>query len=76
VLDENASNHIALGNGSPFLLDEEDRARGNVSAHHIDFMVGSPEPAVDGVASDRERVRCSETSPGSADDQSRFTFRN
>jgi len=41
----------------PFLIDEEDRARGNVSAHHIDFMVGSPEPAVDGVASDRERVR-------------------
>jgi len=56
VLDENASNHIALGNGSPFLLDEEDRARGNVSAHHIDFMIGSPEPAVDGVAADGERV--------------------
>jgi aminopeptidase len=53
---ENASSHIALGNGFPFLIEDDDRARGNVSAHHIDFMIGSAELDVDGVTADGERV--------------------
>jgi aminopeptidase len=56
LLDENASSHIALGNGFPFLIQDDDRARGNVSAEHIDFMIGSPELEVDGVTPDGERV--------------------
>jgi aminopeptidase len=56
LLDENASSHIALGNGFPFLVEEKDRERANVSARHIDFMIGSAELAVDGVTADGERV--------------------
>jgi aminopeptidase len=56
LLDENASSHIALGNGFPFLIEDDDRARGNVSAQHIDFMIGSAELDVDGVTADGERV--------------------
>jgi len=56
LLDENASSHIALGNGFPFLVEEDDRARVNVSAQHIDFMIGSAELEVDGVTADGERV--------------------
>jgi aminopeptidase len=56
LLDENASSHIALGNGFPFLVEDEERERGNVSAQHIDFMIGSSELAVDGVTVDGERV--------------------
>lgn len=56
LLDENASSHIALGNGFPFLVADEDRKRANVSAQHIDFMIGSAELAVDGVTADGERV--------------------
>ncbi len=39
-LDENVSSHIALGNGFPFLIEDEDRERSNESAQHIDFMIG------------------------------------
>lgn len=56
LLDENTSSHIALGGGFPFLLEDEDRERANVSAQHIDFMIGSAELAVDGVTADGERV--------------------
>ena len=56
LLDENSSSHIALGNGFPFLIEDEDRERANESAHHIDFMIGSAEVDVDGVAADGERV--------------------
>jgi aminopeptidase len=56
LLDENASSHIALGNGFPSLIEEDDRERANVSAQHIDFMIGSSELAVDGVTVDGERV--------------------
>ncbi|MGB2874752.1 MAG: aminopeptidase [Gaiellaceae bacterium] len=56
LLDENASSHIALGNGFPFLIEDEDRERANVSVQHIDFMIGSPELDVDGVTADGERV--------------------
>jgi aminopeptidase len=56
LLDENASSHMALGNGFPFLIGDEDRERGNESAQHIDFMIGSAELEVDGVTVDGERV--------------------
>ena len=56
MLDENASSHIALGNGFPFLAGDEDRGRVNKSATHIDFMIGSPELDVDGVTIDGERI--------------------
>ena len=56
LLDENASSHIALGNGFPSLIEEDDRERANVSAQHIDVMIGSSELAVDGVTVDGERV--------------------
>jgi aminopeptidase len=56
ALDENASSHIALGNGFPFLVEDDDRERANVSARHIDFMIGSAELDIDGVTADGERV--------------------
>jgi aminopeptidase len=34
LLDENSSSHIALGNGFPFLVEDEDRERANESAQH------------------------------------------
>jgi aminopeptidase len=56
LLDENAASHIALGNGFPFLVEPDDAGRVNESATHVDFMIGSPELDVDGVAAGGERV--------------------
>ena len=56
LLDENAASHIALGGGFPFLVEEQDLPRVNVSQQHIDFMIGSPDVEVDGVTADGERV--------------------
>jgi aminopeptidase len=56
LLDENAASHIALGQGFPFVLDDEDRERCNESEIHIDFMIGSDELTVTGVTSSGERV--------------------
>ncbi|MGH3002132.1 MAG: aminopeptidase [Gaiellaceae bacterium] len=56
LLDENAASHIALGDGFPFLVEEQDLERVNTSATHIDFMIGSPELEVDGVTAAGERV--------------------
>ena len=50
--DEQIADHRCF----PFLIEDEDHERGNVSARHIDFMVGSSELAVDGVTADGERV--------------------
>jgi aminopeptidase len=57
LLDENAASHIALGSGFPFLVDDEDeRSRTNLSALHIDFMIGSPELEVTGLTAAGERT--------------------
>ena len=56
LLDENAASHIALGQGFPFLLDEEDRDRCNESEIHIDFMIGSNELTVTGLTREGDRV--------------------
>jgi aminopeptidase len=56
LLDENASSHIALGQGFPFVLDEEHRDRANRSEIHIDFMIGSDDLTVTGLTADGARV--------------------
>ena len=56
LLDENAASHIALGQGFPFVLDDEDRPASNDSEIHIDFMIGSNELSVTGIAPDGTRV--------------------
>ena len=60
LFDENAASHVALGaaykftlHGGETMTDEEfERAGGNRSATHVDFMIGSPELDVDGVLPD------------------------
>jgi aminopeptidase len=38
------------------LDDDADKKRANLSAIHIDFMIGSPEMQVTGVTGDGERI--------------------
>ncbi len=60
LFDENAASHVALGSAYRFnteggeAMSEEqfDRAGGNRSVTHVDFMIGSSELDVDGVRSD------------------------
>jgi aminopeptidase len=53
LIDENAATHIALGNGYDHPVgDPAERARINHSGVHVDFMIGCPELAVDGVTRD------------------------
>src|SRR5919198_6556623 len=56
LLDENAASHVALGSAYEAAVGEEDRRRLNKLAIHIDFMIGSAEVAVTGIARDGERV--------------------
>ena len=56
LYDENAASHIALGQGFPFLLDDDDRERSNESKIHIDFMIGSNELTLTGITPAGDRV--------------------
>jgi aminopeptidase len=57
LLDENAASHIALGRAYEMAVDDDaDKKRGNLSAIHIDFMIGSPEVAVTGITRDDDRI--------------------
>lgn len=63
LYDENASSHLALGrayrNCVAGLADDSDEAftarGGNLSANHLDFMVGSGEIDIDGITADGTR---------------------
>ncbi|MBS10633.1 MAG: aminopeptidase [Gemmatimonadetes bacterium] len=60
LFDENASNHVALGQaysvclegGEAMAPDDFARAGGNNSVTHIDFMIGSDEMDIDGILED------------------------
>ena len=60
LFDENAASHLALARrtssrceGGEAMTDEEfERAGGNRSATHVDFMIGSGELDIDGVLAD------------------------
>ncbi len=57
LLDENAASHIAFGSGFSFAVEtDEDRARVNESAVHIDFMIGGDDVDVTGLTREGERV--------------------
>ena len=57
LFDENAASHVALGNAYKFTLqgtesmshEDFEKAGGNRSSIHVDFMIGSGELDVDGV---------------------------
>ena len=61
LIDENASNHIAIGQafktslkgGGALTDDEFIAAGGNISLIHIDLMIGSGEMNVDGILDDK-----------------------
>jgi len=60
LFDENAASHFAIGTAYAFTLqggeamtaEEFERAGGNRSATHVDFMIGSGELDIDGVRAD------------------------
>jgi aminopeptidase len=56
LLDENAASHIALGDGFDQGLSQDDKARRNHSAIHIDFMIGGDDVSVTGLTREGERV--------------------
>jgi aminopeptidase len=63
LYDENASNHLAIGNAYPVCIEggagmgrEELEQKGlNTSLTHVDFMIGSAEMNIDGETADGKR---------------------
>jgi aminopeptidase len=63
LIDENASCHIALGsgirtcieNGNNMTDNEFSLVGGNISMHHLDFMIGSEKMDIDGIKEDGTR---------------------
>ncbi|MCW2991610.1 MAG: aminopeptidase [Solirubrobacterales bacterium] len=56
LLDENAASHIALGSAYTFGVEGDEVQRANQSGIHVDFMIGSPAMAVDGLTLDGDAV--------------------
>lgn len=64
LFDENASNHLALGQayatsvvgGAEFSQDQLEEAGLNRSTVHVDFMVGNAEMNIDGIKADGSRT--------------------
>ena len=56
LFDENATCHIAYGNGLTYAFDGEPDEGMNVSNIHVDFMVGDPELEVDALLPDGTEV--------------------
>jgi aminopeptidase len=56
LLDENAASHIALGNAYEVTVGDEDVAKINKSAIHVDFMIGGDEVRVTGITREGDAV--------------------
>src|SRR4051812_41054645 len=56
LYDENAAAHIAFGAGIPQVFDGDPGDALNVATVHTDFMVGSPELLVEGIAGDGRSI--------------------
>ncbi|HLX33559.1 MAG TPA: aminopeptidase [Gaiellaceae bacterium] len=56
LFDENATCHIAYGNGLTYAFDGEPDEGMNVAHLHVDFMVGGPELEVDALLADGTAV--------------------
>ncbi len=56
LLDENAASHLAFGNAYAIAVGAEDHGRINLSAIHVDFMVGGDDVSVTGLTTDGREV--------------------
>jgi aminopeptidase len=56
LIDENATSHIAVGNGYTFAVAPVDALRMNTSGIHVDFMIGGDDVEVSGTTRTGERL--------------------